>query len=331
MVQISIIEEIKRVAKIVDDYIIANVKSDSDILEKASLHYIVNGGKRLRPFLTITSNALFNGKMDIILPLAAALEITHNFTLIHDDIMDNDESRHGVVTVHKAYGLPAAILAGDLLIVKAFHLIVESNKAGLDENKALRIIENLAKTCIDISEGQMEDISLANDKTFSSMNYYIKMISKKTGVLFKAACEIGALAGDANEDDIKNLADYGMNIGIAFQLIDDLIGVAGDPSLTKKPVGNDIREGKKTLPILLAMNKVNENERREILQVFGKKDAKNEEINNVVNIIVNSGIDTQVRKEARRYMDIALHSISKYDSRAYPLRVLAEFVVERKL
>lgn len=331
MVQISIIEEIKRVAKIVDDYIIASVKSDSDILEKASLHYIVNGGKRLRPFLTITSNTLFNGKMDIILPLAAALEITHNFTLIHDDIMDNDESRHGVVTVHKAYGLPAAILAGDLLIVKAFHLIVESAKAGLDENKALRIIENLAKTCIDISEGQMVDISLANDKTFSSMNYYIKMISKKTGVLFKSACEIGALAGDANEDDIKNLADYGMNIGIAFQLIDDLIGVAGDPSLTKKPVGNDIREGKKTLPILLAMNNVNENEKREMLQVFGKKDAKNEEINNVVNIIVNSGIDTQVRKEARRYMDIALHSISKYDSRAYPLRALAEFVVERKL
>ena len=333
MVQTSLIEEIKSVAKMVDDYIINNIKGNPDSLYKASLHYIVNGGKRLRPFLTIKSASIFDKNMDIILPIASAIEITHNFTLIHDDIMDNDESRHNVPTVHKAYDLPLAILAGDLLIVKAFHFITnDAVNAGLDKSIAIDISKRLVESCIAVSEGQVLDITFAKNKEFPSTDQYIDMIKKKTGALFEVSSAIGALASNASIDDVRNLSRYGMNIGIAFQLVDDLIGVAGDPSLTMKPVGNDIREGKKTLPILLAMKKVDESAKREIIEVFGNTDADNGSIKHVVDIIINAGIDDEVRRAARSYVDQALDSIKAYQgSDAYALRALAEFVVERTL
>ena len=333
MVQISLIEEIKHTAKMVDDYIIANIKGKPDSLYNASLHYIVNGGKRLRPFLTIKSANIFDNRLDIILPIASAIEITHNFTLIHDDIMDNDESRHGVATVHRAYDLPLAILAGDLLIVKAFHFITNNAiNAGLDKYIAIEISKRLAESCIAVSEGQVLDITFANEREFPSTDQYIDMIKKKTGALFEVSAEIGALSTNASMKDVKNLANYGMNIGIAFQLVDDLIGVAGDPLLTKKPVGNDIREGKKTLPILLAMKKVDKNTQKDILEVFGNKQASNGSIKHIVDIIINAGIDDEVRMAAKSYVDQALDNIREYQgSDAYALRALAEFIVERTL
>lgn len=331
MVQTSLMEEIKAIAKTVDDYILANIKGKPESLYNASLYYIVNGGKRLRPFLTIKSADMLNGNLKIVLPIASAIEITHNFTLIHDDIMDNDESRHGVPTVHKAYDLPLAILAGDLLIVKAFHFILEDAvKAGLDVDKAVKISKRLAESCISVSEGQVLDITFAKNKKFPSSAQYIEMIKKKTGALFEVSCEVGAIASGTSMQDIKNLANYGMNIGIAFQLVDDLIGVAGDPSLTRKPVGNDIREGKKTLPILLAMKKVDKETQREILKVFGNREASNDSIRKIVDIIIDAGIDNEVRGRAKMYVDQALDSIKAYKD-AYSLRALAEFIVERTL
>ncbi len=333
MVQTSLMAEIKATAKMIDNYIIANIKGEPESLYNASLHYIVNGGKRLRPFLTIKSASIFIDKLDMILPIASAIEITHNFTLIHDDIIDNDELRHNVPTVHKAYDLPLAILAGDLLIVKAFHFIIEDAiRAGLDKSIAIEISKRLAESCIAVSEGQVLDITFAKKKEFPSTEQYIDMIKKKTGALFEVSAEIGALAAGANREDIKLLANYGMNLGIAFQLVDDLIGVAGDPSLTMKPVGNDIREGKKTLPILLAMNKVDKEIQQEILEVFGNKQTGNGSIKHIVDIIINTGIDDEVRRTAKSYVDQALDSIKEYQgSDVYVLRALAEFVVERTL
>ena len=322
-------DQLRFVAKKVDDYILSNIKGYPKELYDASLHYIIHGGKRLRPFITLKSSEIFNCREEVALPIASAIEITHNFTLIHDDIMDNDESRHGVATVHRAYSLPLAILAGDLLMVKAFHLIAkDSIEHGLDARLADRIVKRLAESCVEISEGQILDIKFANAKEFPSKDDYINMIRKKTGALFEVAAEAGAICSDADEEDIANLASYGMNLGVAFQLIDDLIGVAGDPIQTKKPVGNDIREGKKTLPILLAINKADSKD--DIVKVFGNKKASNEQIRNAVNAIINAGIDEEVRLEARNYANKALDKIKGYDD-AYPLIALAEFVVERTL
>jgi geranylgeranyl diphosphate synthase type I len=334
MVQINIMDEIKDIARVVDDYILTHMNVNLKSLHDASLHYIINGGKRLRPFLAIKSYSIFNkDNMDVILPIAVAIELTHNFTLIHDDIMDNDNYRHGVPTVHKAYSMPLAILAGDLLIVKAFHLITENSvNAGLDNDKAINIIKRLAESCMAISIGQVLDISFAKNDKFPSINEYIEMIKMKTGALFEVSAEIGAIAANASMKDIKNLKEYGMNIGIAFQLIDDLIGVAGDSALTKKPVGNDIKEGKKTLPLLLALERVSKEEREHILSVFGNKHATNSAIKHAIEIIINSKIDELVRLEAKNYVDNALASIQEYkDSNVSLLKGLATFVVERML
>ncbi len=334
MAQLSIIEEVKDIARDVDNYILSHMNISLKNLHDASLHYIINGGKRLRPFLVIKSYNIFNkDNIDIILPIAAAIELTHNFTLIHDDIMDDDDYRHGVPTVHKSYNIPLAILAGDLLIVKAFHLITENSvNVGLDKDKAIQIVKRLAESCMAISIGQVLDISLAKNNKFPSISEYIEMIKKKTGVLFETAAEIGALAGGASMKDLKNLREYGMNIGIAFQLVDDLIGVAGDSTLTRKPVGNDIREGKKTLPILLALDRVSKDDKERILKVFGNKSATISAIKDVVSIIINSKIDELVRLEARNYIESALRSIQEYkDNNASSLRGLASFIVERML
>ncbi|MGH9923274.1 MAG: polyprenyl synthetase family protein, partial [Nitrososphaerales archaeon] len=162
---------------------------------------------------------------------------------------------------------------------------------------------------------------------------YISMIGKKTAALFETSCELGAVCAQTNKGDVDNLAKFGRNLGIAFQLVDDLIGVAGDPRVTKKPVGNDIREGKKTLPILLAIKKAKGQDRDKILRIFGTKNASETELKEAVSVLVNAGVDRDVRNMARFYATKAIDSIKGYDdSKAKrALQSLADFVVERTL
>ena len=161
------------------------------------------------------------------------------------------EMRHGVPTVHKKFGMPIAILAGDVLFSKAYQTISSTN---LPSNRTIELVSRLAKACVDVCEGQLLDIGMAESKKIPNQSQYIKMIRKKTAALFDVSCAMGAICSKASKKDISNLSAFGDNLGIAFQITDDLIGVMGDPKVTKKPVGNDLREGKKSLPILLAIN-----------------------------------------------------------------------------
>ncbi len=272
--------------------------------------------------------------MEKALPVAAAIEMIHNFTLVHDDIMDNDEVRHNVPTAHKYYGLPLAILAGDILFMKAFQSItVFGAKAGLPDDAIVQLIARLTRSCVDVSEGQALDVDMASSSKFSSGSQYINMIGKKTAALFETSCELGALCAQTSKSDADNMARFGRNLGIAFQLVDDLIGVAGDPKITKKPVGNDIREGKKTLPILLAIKKAKGEDKDKILGVFGTKNATDSELKEAVSILVSVGVDREVRHMARFYATKAIDTIKTYrDSKAKrALQSLANFVVERTL
>lgn len=330
----SLKQQLQSTASIVDEFIISVLDGKPKDLYLASSHYIKSGGKRLRPFLVIKSCELLGGNMEKALPVAAAIEMIHNFTLVHDDIMDNDEVRHDVPTVHKYYGLPLAILAGDILFMKAFQSItVFGAKAGLPDDVIVQLIARLTKSCVDVSEGQALDVDMASSSKFSSGPQYINMIGKKTAALFETSCELGALCAQTNKGDADNMARFGRNLGIAFQLVDDLIGVAGDPKITKKPVGNDIREGKKTLPILLAIKKAKGEDKDKILGVFGTKNATDSELKEAVGILVSVGVDREVRHMARFYATKAIDTIKTYrDSKAKrALQSLANFVVERTL
>ena len=190
---------------------------------------------------------LFGGNIETSVPYASSVELIHNFTLVHDDIMDNDNLRHNVASVHRQFGVPVAILSGDILFSKAFQIISYYGKeTGISSETLLKMMHLLSSTCIEICEGQALDIKMSMDWDFPSKEGYIDMIEKKTAALFKVSCELGALSSPNHcQMDVENLSNYGKKIGIAFQLIDDLIGIYGDSKITGKAVGNDIREGKK--------------------------------------------------------------------------------------
>lgn len=316
-------------AKEVNRYLGTKLKGNPTQLYDAAAHLIVNGGKRLRPFMVMKSCEILDGKLKDAMPAASAIEMIHNFTLVHDDIMDNDEMRHGVPTVHKKFGLPVAILAGDVLFSKAYQILSDSNLPSKEVND---LVSRLAKACVDVCEGQILDIKMAEAKKIPSQADYIKMIEKKTAALFDVSCSMGAICAKAKQSDIVKLSAFGKNLGIAFQITDDLIGVMGDTKMTKKPVGNDLREGKKSLPIVLAITKSKGNDKKTILKAFGNSKAAKKDIEKAVEVIRALGIEKIVRKQALEYSEKAQKSLSNYSGSAKKeLLSLLDFVVKRSL
>jgi geranylgeranyl diphosphate synthase type I len=320
-------KQIEENAKIVNRYLNSKLKGNPKKLYDAAGHLIVNGGKRLRPYMVIKSCQILKGRVSNAMPAASAVEMVHNFTLVHDDIMDNDEMRHGVPTVHKKFGIPIAILAGDVLFSKAFQVITDTK---LSTSATTQLVSRLSKACVDVCEGQLLDVKMAEEKKIPSQAEYITMIGKKTAALFDVSCAMGAICATTKVSDISNLSSFGRNLGIAFQITDDLIGVMGDPKITKKPVGNDLREGKKSLPILMAIKLAKGNDKRIILKAFGNSRISKKELSNAVDVIRSLGIEKNVRKQALKYAEKAEKSLAKYSGSAkVELISLLDFVVKR--
>ena len=321
---------IKKNAKFVNKFLRKELNGDPKQLYDAASHLIIHGGKRLRPYLVLKSCQMLGGKQSDTISAASAVEMIHNFTLVHDDIMDNDEMRHGVTTTHKKFDIPLAILAGDVLYSKAYNTI--SSKSKLSSNYTTQLVSKLSKACIEICEGQVYDIKFAENKKIPTEKEYIKMIEKKTAVLFEVSCAMGAICAKRKQKDVKNLSAFGRNLGIAFQITDDLIGIIGDSKITKKPVGNDIREGKKSLPIILAIKKARGQNRTKIMRVFGNSGASKQQINLAVNVIRSLGVEKEVRDIALKYAQRAEKSISSYTGSAKnEMAALLSFVTKRSL
>lgn len=320
---------IEKNAKIVNKYLNSKLKGNPKLLYDAATHLIIHGGKRLRPHMVIKSCQILGGSITGAIPAASAVEMIHNFTLVHDDIMDNDEMRHGVPAVHKKFGMPIAILAGDVLFSKAYQIISDSK---LSNDATIQLVSRLAKACVDVCEGQLLDVKMAEEKRIPSQKEYITMIGKKTAALFDVSCSMGAICATGNQKDISNLSNFGRNLGIAFQITDDLIGVMGDPKITRKPVGNDLREGKKSLPILMAIKLSKGKDKKVILKAFGNPKTTKNDLKNAVDVIRSLGIEENVRTQALEYAEMAKKSLSKYSGSAKTeLIQLLDFVVKRTL
>ena len=320
----------------VNEFILSSLEGRPKELYKASAHYISSGGKRLRPFIVLKASELFGGSSRKAMPAAAAVELVHNFSLVHDDIMDNDNVRHNVPTVHASYGIPLAILAGDILFSKAFQLMsVGGLKEGISEKSISEMVSRLSTACINVCEGQALDMQMASEavKAYSE-NDYISMIEKKTASLFELSCSLGVLSADnCNKVDLDRLSVFGKNIGIAFQLIDDLIGIVGDPKVTGKAVGNDIREGKKTYPMVLVLEKADLQEKNKLLKIFGSRNTTDWELKDAIKIVSGLGIEQDIRTLAEAYISRALQSIDGY-SESEPKKALqtsADFIAQRSL
>lgn len=332
---------VKEMAKDVDAAIFELIpEKEPKNLYDASRHYPLAGGKRVRPFVVLRAAEAVGGDPRKALYPAAAVEFIHNYSLVHDDIMDMDELRRGRPTVHKLWGINMAILAGDLLFSKAFEAIA---RAEVNPEKKARILDVLVRTSNMLCEGQALDIEFETREEVT-VEEYLKMISGKTGALFEGSAEIGAIVGTDNEEYIKALAKWGMNVGIAFQIWDDVLDLIADEEKLGKPVGSDIRKGKKTLIVSHFFSKASEEDKAEFMRVFGKYagDAKGdalihdekvkEEVERAIELLRKYGsIDyaAQYAKDLVKEANEALKVLPQSEARK-DLELLAEFLVERE-
>jgi geranylgeranyl diphosphate synthase type I len=231
-------------AEQVDKLIFRYFGSTSGELGAATAHLLLAGGKRLRPaLLLLSADAVRKGSSIDVMPAALALELTHSFTLIHDDIMDADEVRRGVPTVHTRWDEPTAILAGDILFASAFEFISLSDAP---DRAKVRAVSMLARTCVEICEGQHMDISFEKRDDVLE-GEYLKMVEKKTGALYAASAGIGSILAGGNPAYTDALYHFGKGIGMAFQIQDDIIDLVADAEVSGKDRASDLREGKKTI------------------------------------------------------------------------------------
>ncbi len=269
-------------------------------LFRASAHLLLAGGKRLRPAVVIlAADAVKAGSSDDLIPAALALELTHNFTLIHDDIMDGDVTRRGVPTVHTIWGEPTAILAGDVLYAKAFEFICLSDAGNHEKVHAVKM---LARTCTEICEGQSMDIAFAAREDVSEAEY-LEMVSKKTGVLYGAAAAIGGILAGANPIQADALYQFGVNSGIAFQIQDDLIDLYASSEESGKDRASDIREGKQTLIAIKARQKGLD------LAPY-RRDLSGAEIDGLIARLEDAGVIDEVRATAVERAGVAKAALS---------------------
>ncbi len=227
----------KKVAEIFDN---KNYMAEPKDLYEPIQYSLSQGGKRLRPLLALMGCSIFNGNLSKVGNPAIGLEIFHNFTLLHDDIMDQAPIRRGVPSVYKKWDTNTAILSGDTMFVLAYDYVTNSDPAFLID--VLRVFNQTAR---EVCEGQQYDMNYETQKIVE-VGDYIEMIRLKTAVLIAAALKIGAITAEASPEDAKNIYDFGINIGLAFQLRDDLLDAFGDQKVFGKPIGNDIVTNKKT-------------------------------------------------------------------------------------
>lgn len=225
--------------------------------EPANLYEPVNyimdlGGKRIRPVLVLLANRLFQDDYAPALPAALAVEIFHNFSLVHDDIMDEAPVRRGKATIHEKFGLPAGILSGDVMLIYAYQYLSRSRP----ESAIPKLLEVFNETAIEVCEGQQMDMDFEQDQD-CNLNLYLKMIEGKTAALIGGSLELGAIVAGAGETDLFHLRSFGRKLGIAFQLQDDFLDTFGDPEKFGKKPGGDILRNKKTFLVLKARELAN--------------------------------------------------------------------------
>ena len=270
------------------------------------IDYVLSlGGKRIRPVLTLLACKLFSDDEKQALSTALAVEVFHNFTLLHDDVMDRADTRRGKPTVHKKWNDNTAILSGDAMLIKAYQLLQQA-----PADKLPVLLDLFSKTAIEVCEGQQYDVDFENDLAVQ-LPQYIEMIRLKTAVLLAAALKMGAIIGGASLQDANALYDYGINLGLAFQLRDDYLDSFGDPAVFGKKIGGDICCNKKTFLMITALQTASEEQRKELLQWIGCTDATchEQKIKAVLNIYQNLQIDTRCEEAIRAYFEKSVGSL----------------------
>lgn len=295
----------------------------------APIRYVLSmGGKRIRPVLMLLAYQLYKDDPESILMQAVALETYHNYTLLHDDLMDNADLRRGHETVHKKWNANQAILSGDSMLVLAYERMAQC-----PQEKLANVLAVFTETALEIGEGQQYDIDFEH-RTDVGEEEYIEMIRLKTSVLLACALKIGGILADAPADDLENLYKFGEQMGLAFQLQDDYLDVYGDSKVFGKAIGGDITSNKKTYMLINAFNKANDAQREELMRwVTAKEFDRQEKVTAVTNLYNEIGIDRLAQKKIAYYFDESkkyLNALQVPEERKAELRAYAEKMMVRK-
>ena len=326
----EVIEILKKYSESIDHEIEEALSTvNPKALRDSSVHLISAGGKKIRPSLAVLSCQAVGGKSEYALKTAAAIELIHTFSLIHDDIMDKDDMRRGEPSVHVLWGEPMAILAGDTLFSKAFETVIRTK---IDDTSYKRVNEALAvvvDSCIKICEGQACDMSF-EEKFDVKESEYMNMIYKKTAALIAAATKAGAIMGGGNPEQVEALSEYGRLIGLSFQIQDDYLDVVSDAESLGKPVGSDIVEGKMTLMVVKALAEASPEDKETLITIL--KENNPERVDEAISIFEKYGSIKYTHdlaldnvKKAKKLLDILDDSEAK-DA----LLLIADFVLQRQ-
>jgi len=284
----------------VNELIVEQLHSDVDMVENVG-HYIVDaGGKRLRPLLVLLCGAALGGCSDAHIRFAATVEFIHTATLLHDDVVDISSLRRGRPTANAAFGNAPSVLVGDFLYTRAFQLMVQ-----LDN---LAVLRHMADTTNIIAEGEVLQLVRAGNTDITEQQY-MDVITRKTAILFAAGCHGAAALAGCDEPGCQRLHDFGLNLGIAFQMIDDVLDYDGDPQATGKNVGDDLTEGKAPLPLIHTLREGDADARALVRHAISAKSAG--ELDAVLAAVQRCGSLDYTRQRARHYHDLALDALAE--------------------
>lgn len=307
----------------VNQVILERMQSEIPLIPALAGHLIAGGGKRMRPMLTLAGAALCDYHGTRHHKLAAAVEFIHTATLLHDDVVDGSEIRRGKAAANLIFGNPATVLVGDFLFTRSFELMVEDGSL-----KVLKILSNASSV---ISEGEVDQLTAAR-QVETTEERYLNIIGSKTAALFAAATRIAAVVAEKSEAEERALEDYGRNLGIAFQLVDDAMDYDSDSAEMGKGRGDDFREGKMTLPVILAYARGTEEERafwKAAIQGHRTSDA---DLAHAIELIARYDAVNETRERARHFAARAINAIAIFppsDARA-AMSEAAEFAVARR-
>ena len=306
----------------VNAVILERMQSKVALIPELAGHLIAGGGKRMRPMLTLACAALLGYPGTRHHKLAAAVEFIHTATLLHDDVVDGSGMRRGKRTANLIWGNPASVLVGDFLFSRAFELMVEDG--------SLRVLKILSHASAVIAEGEVDQLT-AQRRIETDEDHYLDIISAKTAALFAAACRVSPVVAEASEEAEHALEAYGRNLGIAFQLSDDVIDYASDAETMGKGVGDDFRDGKMTLPVILAYARGGDADRAFWRAAIGGELVSDDDLSRAIRLLQDSGALADTIERARQYARRAIDALAMFPaSKAKTaLTEAAEFAVAR--
>ena len=313
-------ESVSKYQSLFNDYLETNKQKPSPHGLYAPIEYILSlGGKRLRPLLALMATEAFGNKPEEALPAALSVEVFHNFTLIHDDIMDQAPIRRGAPSVHNKWNENTGILSGDAMLIQAYQCLEP-----YQNDLFVKLIKHTSKTALEVCEGQQYDMDFETQKDVS-ISAYLEMIRLKTAVLVGHSLKIGAWIGNASDQEAQLLYDFGVLLGMAFQIQDDYLDAFGDPKDFGKQVGGDILENKKTILYHEVMKSGNIKEKKELIQWYDTTVKNNQKVIAVKGIFKSSGASIASQKLVTSYTEDAFKKLENLTISKQGKELLIEF------